>query len=63
MIYLVAGLIVLAGLFFIVMRRDVIGIQKATLGGRMPPGCAVAEGIAIILFGVFLAVAYYAGWY
>ena len=52
-----------AGLFFIVRRREVTEIQKAVVGARMPVGCAVAEGLFLILLAAVVAVLDRMGWW
>ena len=53
----------LAGVFFIVRRREVTDVQKAVIGARMPVGCAVAEGICLLLMAVVVATLDRMGWW
>ncbi len=51
------ALLVAVGIALIVWRRPAAHWQGLTMGGRKPPGCAVAEGIlqievAVILFAI-----------
>ena len=51
----------LAGLFLILMRREVTLMQKMAIGGRMPVGCAVVEGLVLILAALVLAILQWQG--
>lgn len=56
--WFVAGsvLVALAGVGMIVFRRRLAEMQAMLAGGSITPGCAVAEGIALILLAVAIAV-------
>ena len=51
-----------AGVLFIVRRQEVNALQKATIGARLPNGCAVAEGVLLILMAIVVAIGARAGW-
>jgi hypothetical protein len=40
------------GLFLIIRRREISRGQSMVLGGRIAPGCVVAQGILILLLAV-----------
>ena len=44
--------VALAGGAVIVFRRELAEMQAMLAGGRLTPGCAVAEGIALILLAI-----------
>ena len=54
----VAGsvLVALAGVGMIVFRRRLAEMQAMLAGGSIAPGCAVAEGIALILLAVAIVL-------
>lgn len=54
----VAGslLVALAGVGLIVFRRRLAEMQAMLAGGNIAPGCAVAEGIALILLAVAIVL-------
>lgn len=45
-----------AGIALVVWRRPAAYWQGMTMGGRMPPGCAIAEGIALIVLAILIFV-------
>jgi hypothetical protein len=51
-----------AGLLVIVKRREVLWVQKAVFGARLPMGCAVAEGVALLAMAIGVAVLGWMGW-
>jgi hypothetical protein len=56
MILFGALFIALAGVALILLRRPAAQMQAMLAGGNMPPGCAVAEGIALIVLAVVIAL-------
>ena len=52
----------LIGLLLIVMREEVTLLQKMAFGARLHVGCAVAEGVAVIVFALAVAILYSRGW-
>jgi len=56
--WIVAGslLVALSGVGLIVFRRRLAEMQAMLAGGSITPGCAVAEGIALILLAVAIVV-------
>jgi hypothetical protein len=49
-------LVALAGAGLIVYRRRLAEMQAMLAGGSITPGCAVAEGIALIVLAVAIAI-------
>lgn len=49
-------LVALAGAGLIVFRRRLAEMQAMLAGGSITPGCAVAEGIVLILLAVAIVV-------
>jgi hypothetical protein len=58
MSWVVAGslFVALAGAGMIVFRRPLAQMQAMLAGGSIAPGCAVAEGIALILLAIAIVV-------
>jgi len=58
MSWIVAGslFVALAGVGIIVFRRPLAEMQAMLAGGSIAPGCAVAEGIALILLAIAIVV-------
>ena len=54
MLYAAAIFIIMAGVATIVARGPFAKMQGLIAGGTMPPGCVVAEGIALLLLAVVL---------
>ena len=56
--WVIAGslLVVLGGVLLIVFRRPMAEMQAMLAGGSIAPGCAVAEGIALILLAIVIYV-------
>jgi hypothetical protein len=52
--WVIAGslLVVLGGILLIVFRRELAEMQAMLAGGSITPGCAVAEGIALIVLAI-----------
>jgi hypothetical protein len=49
----------LAGLFLIFQRKTVTDLQNMAFGGRLPAGCAVAEGALLLVGALVLAILYW----
>lgn len=62
MVWIAAVFFAAAGVGLILKRRTAANVQSFLAGGSMHPGCAVAEGIAVILLGVLVVVAWVRGW-
>jgi len=58
MVWTIAGclLVALAGVGLIVFRGRLAEMQAMLAGGNITPGCAVAEGIALILLALVIAI-------
>ena len=54
MLYAAAIFILLVGVVTIVARSPFAKMQGLMAGGTMPPGCVVAEGIALLLLAAVL---------
>jgi hypothetical protein len=54
MLYAVAIFIVLVGVATILARSPFARMQGLLAGGTMPPGCVIAEGIALLLLAAVL---------
>jgi hypothetical protein len=56
--WIIAGslLVALAGVGMIVFRGRLAEMQAMLAGGNITPGCAVAEGIALILLAVAIVI-------
>ena len=55
--YLSALFIVLVALALFVVRRQMAEAQAAVIGGSVPPGCVVAEVIALVAIALTIALA------
>ncbi|MGN6186771.1 MAG: hypothetical protein ACTHQM_24305 [Thermoanaerobaculia bacterium] len=53
--------IALVGIVVIVLRRPLAQQQAFIAGGRVLPGCVIAEGVALIVLAIVLFVLYRAG--
>ena len=51
-----------AAAVLIVWRRELANLQAMLAGGTLPPGCAVAEAVVMILLAALVFVAYREGW-
>ena len=58
MLLIVAGslLVAVAGVLLIVFRRQLAEMQAMLAGGSITPGCAVAEGIALIVLAIVIVI-------
>jgi hypothetical protein len=48
--------VALVGVAMILLRKPAAHMQAMLAGGSMPPGCAVAEGIALIVLAIVIAI-------
>ena len=57
--WMLAGslLVALAGVGLIVFRRQLAEMQALLAGGSITPGCAVAEGIALMVLAIVIWIA------
>lgn len=51
----------LVALALIVRRRDVATFQALVLGGSIRPGCAIAQGIVLLLIALAIALMHLRG--
>jgi len=51
------------GLIFILRRADLARAQSLVAGGRLGAGCAVAEGILLLLMAIATVVMHHYGWF
>ena len=51
-------LFVAAGAGLIIARRPLAHLQLLLAGGSMPPGCVIAEGVALLLLAALVILAY-----
>ena len=56
MVWAATLLFALAGVAFIVRRHDLARAQAVVAGGRLGAGCAVAEGIVLLLMALAAVV-------
>ncbi len=56
MIWLAAATIAAAGIALIIWRRPAAYWQGMVIGGSTPAGCAVAEGVALLLIAIIAVV-------
>ena len=61
MIWAGAAFMVIVGIAVIAARRPLASLQEMTIGGTMPAGCVIAEGVVLLLIGVLLAIAHVSG--
>lgn len=54
MLYAAAIFIVIVGIATLVARNPFARMQGLIAGGTMPPGCVIAEGIALLLLAAVL---------
>jgi hypothetical protein len=54
-LWLSIALFATVGIALILWRKEATAMQEMLLGGRLHPGCAIAEGLLLLL----LALAYY----
>jgi len=50
-------LVALAGVGLIVFRRQLAHMRALLAGGSITPGCAVAEGIALMVLAIVILIA------
>jgi hypothetical protein len=62
-VWIAAILFVIVGAIFILRRADLARAQSLVAGGRLGPGCAVAEGIVFLLMAIATVVLYRYGWF
>lgn len=53
--------VAIGGILIIVKQREAAQLQSMLAGGNMPLGCAVAEGIALMVLAAAVFVAYRMG--
>lgn len=53
--------IAIVGIVIIIARRPLAQQQAAIAGGRVTPGCVIAEGIALVVLAIVLFFLYRAG--
>jgi len=51
------------GLIIILRRADLARAQSLVAGGRLGAGCAVAEGILLLLMAIATVVMHHYGWF
>ncbi|MEA2240400.1 MAG: hypothetical protein QOC81_5124 [Thermoanaerobaculia bacterium] len=56
MVWASAILFALIGIAFIVRRSDLARAQSLVAGGRLGPGCAIAEGVLFLLMALAAVV-------
>ena len=61
MIWAGATFMAIVGIAVIAARRPLASLQEMTIGGRIPAGCVIAEGVVLVLIGVLLAIAHMSG--
>jgi hypothetical protein len=54
LIYVAALLFVLVGIGLIAARTRLAGMQSMFAGGRMAPGCVVAQGVAFLVLALLV---------
>jgi hypothetical protein len=60
MVWILALMLVAVGIYFIVRRNEVARGESLAMGGTLPPGCAVLQGILLIATAVAFVVWYQA---
>lgn len=55
MAWFAAAFVAIIGILVILQRRSLARAQAMILGGSILPGCAVAEGIALLLIAAAIA--------
>jgi hypothetical protein len=63
MVWAAAILFAAVGVAFIVRRGDLARAQSLVAGGNLAPGCAVAEGILLLLMALAAIVLNRYGWF
>jgi hypothetical protein len=63
MVWAAVILFAAVGVAFIVRRADLARAQSLVAGGNLPPGCAVAEGILLLLMALAAMVLNRYGWF
>lgn len=56
MTWFAAAFLAIVAVIVILQRRALARAQALVLGGRIVPGCAVAEGIVLLLIALAIAV-------
>lgn len=56
MAYVAGAFIALIGIVVILQRRSLARAQALILGGTILPGCAVAEGVALLVIALAIIV-------
>ena len=63
MVWAAAILFAAVGLIFILRRADLARAQSLVAGGRLGAGCAIAEGILLLLMAIATVVMHRYGWF
>jgi hypothetical protein len=58
MVWILAAMLVAIGLYFIIRKSEVARGESLVMGGTLPPGCAVVQGILLIAMGVAFVIWY-----
>jgi hypothetical protein len=61
MLWVILVLIVASSGALVVWRRQAEYFQELYFGNRVPPGCALVEGVLLLLFALTIYLAYRAG--
>lgn len=56
MVWLAAAFVALVGLVVILQRGPLARLQALILGGSIHPGCALAEGVALLVIAVLIVL-------
>ena len=59
MAWILAATLVAIGIYFILRRREVAHGESLVMGGTLPPGCAVIQGVLFVAMAVAWLVWYY----
>lgn len=59
MVWILAVMLVLIGIYFIIKKEDVARGEALVMGGNLPPGCALVQGLILIAMGVAFVVWFY----
>lgn len=54
-------LLVVAGVFWLLNRGEILSLHRATIGGRFPMGCVIAEAIVLLVIAAIALALHFSG--
>lgn len=56
MVWILALMLVAIGIYFIIKKKEVAHGESLVMGGTLPPGCAVLQGILLIAMAIAFVI-------